>query len=68
MIVKQLNHLIKSHDLEQQEKITQAFQEYEKERRPFISQIQLATMKSHLWNQQEWTRYGEQVYNREFTP
>lgn len=68
MIVKQLNHLIKSHDLEQQEKITQAFQEYEKERRPFISQIQSATMKSHLWNQQEWTRYGEQVYNREFTP
>ncbi|AFZ42495.1 monooxygenase FAD-binding protein [Halothece sp. PCC 7418] len=64
VIVKQLIRLFKNKNLDDQAAIDRAFQEYEKERRPFMEKMQTATMNSHRWTQADWTEYGQQVYSR----
>lgn len=66
MIVKQLGNLFQYNHLENREAIRQSFQEYEKKRRPFMRKIQAATMKKHLFNEEQWERYSEEVFNRNF--
>lgn len=68
ILVKKLNYLLTNNHLEQDATISQAFQDYEKERRPLINEIQSATMKRHLWTQAEWSQYIEHIYRRDFTP
>ncbi|MFP4133173.1 MAG: FAD-dependent oxidoreductase [Halothece sp.] len=64
MMVQQLTKLFQNHSLEEAEAIKQIFQAYEKQRRPFMRKIQSATMNKHLWTQQQWNRYADEVYGR----
>lgn len=66
MIVKLITQLIKDNELENEAKIINLFQQYESDRRPFISKIQSATMRSYLWTQQEWNNYSQLIHSRSF--
>lgn len=45
--------------------ITQCFQRYEQIRRPFLVEMQEATLHHHNWSQSKWERYNDWVYGRD---
>ncbi len=46
--------------------LRQAFEKYERLRRPFIARIQKFTLEQADWSDEEWQKYGEEVYQRDF--
>ncbi|EKU98909.1 2-polyprenyl-6-methoxyphenol hydroxylase-like oxidoreductase [Leptolyngbya sp. PCC 7375] len=57
--------IIANNHLDDQAIISHQFSKYEQLRRPFMEQIQAATMHSHSWSQAEWTQYSDMVYRRD---
>jgi len=68
MIVKLIAELFQKNHFENQVKISEAFQQYENQRRPFLTIIERATMESFHWQEEEWEHYRQEVYNRDFMP
>jgi 2-polyprenyl-6-methoxyphenol hydroxylase-like FAD-dependent oxidoreductase len=66
MIVKLITKLSKNNDFKNLEKISNLFQQYEDNRRSFMSKIQSATMESYRWTPTEWDNYAQLVYKRNF--
>ncbi|NEO99420.1 MAG: FAD-dependent monooxygenase [Symploca sp. SIO2E9] len=46
--------------------ISEAFEKYERLRRPFMESIQQATLGQFYWSSREWQEYGQKVYCRNF--
>ncbi|NJK49102.1 FAD-dependent monooxygenase [Candidatus Gracilibacteria bacterium] len=56
--------IINDNVLDDEKAIANAFNQYEQIRRPFMMKIQEATIKNHVWSQQQWEDYSEMVYSR----
>jgi 2-polyprenyl-6-methoxyphenol hydroxylase-like FAD-dependent oxidoreductase len=65
VIGSELAQLIHANQLDNLALIAQKFQQYEQLRRPFMAQIQRATLHNHTWSQAEWEDYSDRVYGRE---
>lgn len=57
--------IINNNALDDEKTIVNEFSKYEQIRRPFMMKIQEATMKNHVWSQQEWEDYSEMVHSRD---
>ncbi|MCU0535196.1 MAG: FAD-dependent monooxygenase [Hydrococcus sp. Prado102] len=56
--------IIDNNALDNEKAIANEFSKYEQIRRSFMMKIQEATMKNHVWSQQQWEDYSEMVYSR----
>lgn len=65
LIATAIAKIINNNALDDEEIIVNSFKKYEQIRRPFMMKIQEATMKNHVWSQQEWEDYSEMVYSRD---
>lgn len=66
LIATEITKLIQENSLDNKNKIADAFNKYEKVRRPFMEKVQAATMKSTPWEQKEWEDFNEILHRREF--
>ena len=60
-----ITKIIGNKALDDEKMIVNEFSKYEQIRRPFMMKIQEATMKNHVWLQQEWDNYSDMVYSRD---
>ena len=67
MIVSLIIKLINHNHLDDEGVISNLYQKYEKDRRPFMSYIQSVTMENHRWQKSQWDEYANQVYCRNFS-
>ncbi|WP_041393251.1 NAD(P)/FAD-dependent oxidoreductase [Pleurocapsa sp. PCC 7327] len=64
LIATAIAKIIDNKALDDEKTIFNEFSKYEQIRRPFMMKIQEATMKNHVWSQQQWEDYSEMVYSR----
>ncbi|MBP5975573.1 FAD-dependent monooxygenase [Brasilonema sp. CT11] len=54
------------HDWDNTQAISEAFDKYEHLRRPFMVDIQKATLERLYWSDKEWQDYSQKLYRRNF--
>ncbi|MGK7939922.1 MAG: FAD-dependent oxidoreductase [Crocosphaera sp.] len=59
-----IKNIIENNALDNPKIITEEFKKYEDIRRPFMSQIQAATLNNMQWSTEEWEQYQTTVYRR----
>ena len=58
--------LIQDNGLDQESEIVNIFEKYAQIRRPFVEQVQTATMNSNQWTQQQWDDFNEVLHRRDY--
>jgi 2-polyprenyl-6-methoxyphenol hydroxylase-like FAD-dependent oxidoreductase len=65
-VVRLIADLRDKHHWDDMQAIDNAFEKYERLRRPFMVHIQKATLERLDRSQKQWEEYGQQVYLRNF--
>lgn len=64
IVTTSIKRIVENHALDNPKIITQELNKYEAIRRPFMTQIQAATLNNMQWSKLEWDQYQTTVYGR----
>ncbi|MGL5881007.1 MAG: FAD-dependent oxidoreductase [Xenococcaceae cyanobacterium] len=60
-----ITKIINNNALDNEKMIVNEFSKYEKIRRPFMMEVQKATMNSQRWLEKDWNDFADKVYGRD---
>jgi 2-polyprenyl-6-methoxyphenol hydroxylase-like FAD-dependent oxidoreductase len=66
VIVTFIARLIEENGLNKNNAIVDIFEKYEQIRKPFVGEVQAATMNSNQWTQREWDDFNEILHRRDY--